>query len=129
MKTSLFWRLVFGDENCLFFWAVDIPVLFYLGNRSICCCSRHSCLCGKHHRSTLSAAKTAFSLFPFLSRGHIFLHNLHIKSPSLQPADVSEDEVRVVGGLGTGHERAGDLSAGDIGRTNSGLRSRRSRGE
>ena len=56
-------------------------------------------------------------------------HNFHIKSPSLQPADVSEEEVRVVGGLGTGHERAGDLSAGDIGRTISGLRSRRSRGE
>ena len=38
--------------------------------------------------------------------------------------DVSEEEVMVVGGLGTGQERAGDRRAGDIGRTNSGLKSR-----
>ena len=61
-------QVFFGWWKLSLFCADDIPVLFYLGNRSICCCSRHSCLCGKHHRSMLSATKTAFTLYPLSTR-------------------------------------------------------------
>ena len=48
------WSLIFAAldviHNAYFTKNVDSSVLFYLGNRSICGCSRHSCFCGDQNK-------------------------------------------------------------------------------